>query len=232
MSTLAAWTCWAEDRSLALATVIAHVNLRRGGTPPGSMAEFRSQSAHLIGKSKPVSVDPKWFISQLRACSETELLRLFGICPATFRRYSAPGAAAGLMMILADHAIGYLTPIHNKLKHGPQVVIMTVADAASKRGLTPEIEIPGDRVRLLFEGARTQSIAGEPTDVRIAPFLLHEPHFLMKMFVAVVVPVATVAYGLGQALYEDVFQREVSRSLDPAVQEVFEEVDGGGWCRP
>src|SRR5207302_5592421 len=83
---------------------------------------------------------------------------------------------------------------------------------AETRALTDQLH-----VRLLFDGARTQEIAGEfESGKRVAPFLIHRPEALEGMLMTLV-SAANMMGILGWWLYRCVFGEFLPNEVDPVI---------------
>jgi hypothetical protein len=121
-----------------------------------------------------------------------------------------------------------LAASYNKLKHGPQMVVMDpIAVATTRRGFTPaevgETDIlRGDFVRLLFDGARTQEEPGElEKGNRVAPFLIHDAAALTDVFVQMS-SAAMCVRDIAFWLYRSQFREDLPHEADLVLREIAE----------
>ena len=115
---------------------------------------------------------------------------------------------------------------YNKLKHGPQMVVMDpIAVATTRRGFAPADVgdtdvLRGDSVRLLFDGARTQEEPGELEEGnRVAPFLIHDAAALTDVFVQMS-SAAMCVRDIAFWLYRSQFREDLSSEADPVLREI------------
>lgn len=143
-----------------------------------------------------------------------------------------PHLSKEMLRTLADRKSILLATSYNKLKHGPQMVVMSPYQrAVEQRGLpeTPESargQIDVLHVRLLFDGARTQETQSDLDEsTRVAPFLIHQPDVIE----GVMINHATAAHSmrmLAYWLYRCVFGSTLEWKADPALVKIarwFEE---------
>lgn len=137
-----------------------------------------------------------------------------------------PNLASWIISALSEESSLLLTASYNKLKHGPQMVIMSVRNAAIKKralpadevlGITPDVEY----VRLLLRGARTQEEPGElERGVRVAPFLLHDAYFIDKVLYDIMLHLAMSVNRLGYWVLRAVLKRKPSVAVDPIIESI------------
>ena len=102
-----------------------------------------------------------------------------------------------------------LASCHNKIKHGPQLVVMSPAPAASGRGLVIDANdgpLSETTIRLLLRGARTQETLEEAEhNVRIAPFLPLDAQNLRRWYFQQIVHTSIALYTHGTWVFNTTF---------------------------
>jgi hypothetical protein len=238
-ATAVAFTSWAKNRSLLLADIYERTFLTSRPESVCPDRVYHDERAEVIASTtKTVKVCAQQFFESLGTLTGEQLLQALGIpwkhfpsvklVPREFSQAweALPEHTKELLRPLADKKSLFLTTSYNKLKHGPQMVVMNpFRRAIEQRGIT---EIPletrelTDRlhVRLLFDGARTQELPGELEDgKRVAPFLFDQPDLLEGMLINLV-SAGHIMRLLAWWLYKVVFGALLPNKVDPMLAQI------------
>jgi len=184
---LASWAAWERDPALRLADLLKRITVK-----PNAKLQTHNETIDELCRKDKCYINPSGYLGSLAHLPGDQILQHFGIawkrCPS---RRAIPDnndrnkwnqiaeRAQHYMSVLSDPGSPLLTATYNKLKHGPQVVVMSLEEALDRRGLkggTQEwkgCELKS--VRLLQAGARTQENKDElQKEEPIAPFLIQD----------------------------------------------------------
>lgn len=222
LSMFVAWSLWALDKSKLLADILERVSPRLGepGTtlPPTYAREI--QHKHL-STDKRLDVYARAYLTQLMSVPDDDLPRIFGVnwkkhpsvrlVPKDQRpEWDRMGChmRAGLEPLL-DLKGALLASCYNKIKHGPQLVVMSPSSAQLNRGFEVDSESGAQSeptIRLLLSGARTQETPEEQRDsVRIAPFLVLDAQNIRRWYFQQIVHTSIVLYTVGTWIFNTTF---------------------------
>lgn len=188
LSMYIAWSLWSRERSRSIADILARVALRLA-EPKSRLPDTyaRDIQRRCLETDKRLDVYAREYLSQLMLTRDVDLPSQFGI---RWRRNPSIKLVPKELRAMWD-GLGYyvrscleplvmskgalLAACYNKIKHGPQMVVMSPGVAAQRRGITG---LTGDglegepTLRLLLQGSRTQETDAESVDkLRVAPFL-------------------------------------------------------------
>lgn len=192
--TAAAWGASTLDRSVRIADVLERTVIT---TRPVTTSSCYHDSVFrdLATSGKRLQVNANQLLRSLSELRNDELLRKLGVdwkkVPSVKlvskekrREWSQlPMVAAHLFNTFQSPNAHLLSSNYNKLKHGPQFIIMSSLEAARRRGQAAskkEEELMMHAfVRILHQGSRTQEHEGElETGKRVAPFLVGDQQTL------------------------------------------------------
>lgn len=237
--TLFAWAAWAKNRPCRLADIYKQTFLTTAEQPSPPGQPYHEQCiAAQAASSKAVRVNPHQFLTSLGALSGEALLNALGIPWTDYppvelvpneRRKEwklLPSIFKDVVEAASGESGALLTISYNKLKHGPQMVVMNPhAVAIDRRGFTaeqmkdyPTADEPF--IRLLFDGSRTQEESGEmDAGQRVAPFLIHHPAALEEVTINVIANAHSMGV-LAQWLYRCVFGNWLPDLTEPVLIEI------------
>jgi hypothetical protein len=183
-STFVAWACRARNKDLLLADLLNRIIIVKDAKASGTTGELYADECveELCAGSHRVRVDLARFFGEVSAKTAVECLRMIGLSwkqvPSVQIARGGelviwkklPAALKALVSQLADRSTGGLSALFNKIKHGPQVVVVDLLHAFSKiPGWTGHdrlaesfraAEIGGETLRVLLDGANTKSSSG------------------------------------------------------------------------
>jgi hypothetical protein len=100
--------------------------------------------------------------------------------------HGLPGEIRARLETLTDPKNQFISACHNKIKHGPQVVIQSLSSAVSARVHEVDRHITNEdeaTIRVLLKGARTQESQNElDQGERVAPFLILNNSNLRRIY--------------------------------------------------
>ncbi len=243
LTNLVVWSVWGTDRQKSLADLMDRIVLRFTRPQKTLGVSYVDEvRAKLISTSKRVDVYPREYLTRIVDQHPTSLPQQFGIpwkrnpsvklVPKDLEPYWTP-----LPKMLREAIDPFTKPrgdllaaCYNKLKHGPQAVIMSPIDAGISRGHSREraIEETVDQptIRLLLDGARTQETAEELTKGnRIAPFLIGDLENIRRFFFQVILHNSNMLHMVGTWIFNSVYQnsRKSFGTTDSFIQSLTEE---------
>ena len=202
MSLVVALASMADDPTVSLATAQRSIFVRKDKKQPPAGVNYSdwictrvsAECAKPLGaRVKTVPVNAKAFLADLEPLSGEEIAKRLGIpwklrasirlVPQSEKKNwrNVPILARGVVDALATPKKELLEVAYNKLKHGPQFVVMDPFDSATSMGVhdqVPWLRGCGPTIRVLFDGART---AASGPDERVAPFIIPDPYVLGRV---------------------------------------------------
>jgi len=238
---LVSWAAWAKNRNLLLADLHQKIFLteKQVSEKTGLVYHAEANDKLLQRNNKSVGINARLYFGSLTNLSGKETLEWLGI---PWKRQPSvklvprklwsewetfPMRTGEFIKFLADEPKSLITASYNKLKHGPQMAIMNIREIAVRGRGFPEDKVKltvleGECVRLLFDGARTQEHENEyGASKRVAPFLLHHPDYIDKMFWDVMVYIALQSWELGYYLFRGIYRRDIQTPPDKRLDEMF-----------
>lgn len=186
LSNLIAWSVWAKDKSRTLPDLLSRTSLRFSAPARALPADYgRAIQAQFMETTKRVEVHPREYLTSISQVRDEELPAVFGIpwkrnpsvkdVPRSQWKqwHLLPHTLREMLRTTLGNNSDLLANSYNKIKHGPQLMCVSPALVAERRGLpTGDIEDPRPAVRILLKGARTQETREEiAASKRVAPFL-------------------------------------------------------------
>jgi hypothetical protein len=244
VTNLVAWAAWARNQTLSLADlneqIVLSANAPEKVQKPNT--PYHLDAVQLLSRSKRTRIDPQHYIASLVAMKPEELLAWLGLLwspqpgeslvpqDCRYDWETLPSSLHAIVQVLADPAMQLTTTTYNKLKHGPQVVLMNVRDVAIKKRRLPwELadRLPeGEYMRLLFAGATTQEEHDMAADgQRVAPFILHDIYFVDVLLFEVMFPLMLLMRRLARWLYRYVFGEVLIEKRDCRVTELVQQAE-------
>lgn len=231
------WATWLRHSQLRLADLLKRVHLSRiSNSSRVESNYFEDVLSRLATGDKSVSVNPAFFMEHLFGLSGPDVLRTLGIHWKPVPSVKAvptgwwsewkqlPIGTEELVKHIGNKKNELLTAFYNKIKHGPQMVVSNVQDVAiAKRGLPEDARLrlpPGEYVRALMDGSRTQEHIDEIEGRRVAPFLIHDPYFVEKLFYDSMVPNAFYMWKLGTWLGWMLLRISPDTDFDPSLRKI------------
>jgi len=213
LSMYTALSFWSLDKSKLLPDILERISVRSGDPSRKVSPTYATDlNDKYFQNTKRLDIYARPYLTQVMSFSDDELPAIFGV---NWKKHPSVKIVAKNQRAfwdkMGEHIRQLVEPslnpksefiaaCHNKIKHGPQVIMGTVSDAASERGLSfPSLDgsVSFETIRILLKGARTQETQDEiESDVRVAPFLVTDENNLERLFSALVM--ASVAiYTLG-----------------------------------
>lgn len=217
-----AWSLWALDKSKLLVDILERVSLRLG-EPRTTLAPTYAPEVQdkYLRTDKRFHVYARAYLTQLTRVHDDDLPRIFGV---NWKRHPSvklvPKDQRPVWDRLGYYMRGGLEPLldpkgallascYNKIKHGPQLVVMSPLSATLNRGFRVDSESRTESeatIRLLLSGARTQETPEEQRDnVRIAPFLVLDAQNIRRWFFQQIVHTSNVLYTIGTWIFNTTF---------------------------
>lgn len=237
-----AWSLWALDKSRLLADILDRVRLRLSEPRSPKPTYFKDIQSTYVHTDKRLDVYARAYLTQLLASAHDDVPRLLGVnwkknpsAKLVSKDQRATWDRMGYLMReslepLLDRKGNLLASCHNKIKHGPQLVVMPPSAAASRRGLSLDGNIDAEAeptIRLLLSGARTQETQEEAQDsVRIAPFLLLNAENLRRWYFQQIVHISNVLFFNGTWIFNTTFvahKRPLGRA--PELEQITRDQD-------
>ena len=195
LATFLAWGLWKRSGG-RLADKYAAISFRRDSSSfQKALAFSELVSALTCRKQSKTVIAPAVLGKSLAATDPAVLLNTIGVswkpyAAAPLRRGRQSGEwtqlfnqTKSLCETLGQDAIRRLTEYHNKIKHGPQVIIQSPFEVLERRGLSASEAstkqlglLPVGYLRILLAGSRVERNEYEERErIRIAPFVIHAP---------------------------------------------------------
>lgn len=228
-SMLVSLASWAIEPSANVADLLERVFIVSSSKPPGKLDPRPYHIAiaqDLAHTTRRIPLNLKQFAPSIVKEDGKGILRYLGlpwaehvstrVRPAEKKlEWNAlPHFADELIDTLFQEKSSLVKEYHNKLKHGPQIVLTSVQTAIEHRGFT---EVPHEmtsdlRVRLLLNGSQTDVPSSEhiaangQDDHRIdsdqpAPFLYHEIDRLKNLIDHMLLPTANEMFAIAKWIY-------------------------------
>ncbi len=190
MVALAAWTL---NRQQHVADLVSRVQLVTDSKKDRVDDKHRfTHKLRSLGE-RHTRIDRLSLVGYLGTLTKNEVLSILGVpwqdrFPRSFTGTrgdlfrDVPGLLEDSLKKRAKSPLGLQQQAYNKIKHGPQLCVQCPHERSELRGHTREQLLSlsrGLRVRILFDGARTQDSKQE---FGIAPFLSHSPRDLERYF--------------------------------------------------
>jgi hypothetical protein len=222
LSMYVAWSLWTLDKSKLLPDILERVSLRlREPSSALSPTYAKETQAKYVGSNKRLDVYARTYLMQLMRTHDDDLPRVFGV---NWKKHPSVKLVAqhqrptwdrmgyffrGCLDPLVNPKGALLASCYNKIKHGPQLVVMSLASAALDRGLEINAEDGPESdttIRLLLSGARTQETQEEAeNNVRSAPFLLLDTENLRNWYFQQIVHISNALYIHGTWIFNTTF---------------------------
>jgi hypothetical protein len=193
-----AFAAWRNDRTALLADILDRIQIVDAPTSRiDGQAAFDAALKRLLQTTKRVRVDRRSAMEFLTALPAARLIEVLGVPwrpKPSVQLFSArvqndlarfPEQLKHVMSLHCDYARANLDASHNKIKHGPQVVIDSIQQCAMRRNIAGlPLQLPNrSMLRILLSGARTeQSDLEDHSRLSPAPFLNDDPSALLKLF--------------------------------------------------
>lgn len=188
LAALIAWATWAWDKSLRMADLLERSHFRFSKREGIADKDYCDQvRERLVETRKRVDIEPRQFIATLLEKYNEQLPQQFGIpwkrdpsvklVPKQYKKDwdLIPLTLREFLETVASPNGRILTACHNKLKHGPQIVVTTFNSMRMARDFDEVKDAPSPHrpvLRVLLDGARTQETPaeGEAGDA-VAPYI-------------------------------------------------------------
>ena len=188
LSMYIAWSLWSRDKEKLLPDILERVSLRlaepKSPLPTTYAAEIQEK---YLSSNKRLDIYARHYLNQLMEVSDPNLPKVFGIPwkPHPSVKFVSKDMLPFWNKLgeymresirpLVNSKGALLAACYNKIKHGPQILVMPISDAAERRGF-PAVNVVATNsdptVRLLLNGSRTQESDDEfDSQTRTAPFL-------------------------------------------------------------
>lgn len=239
LSMYVAWSLWALDKARPLVDILERVTLRLS-EPKSKLADTyaRDTQRKYLGTDKRLDVYARDYLNQLMLVHDNALPAQFGMnwkrnpsvklvpkkyMPAWER---LPHNLRGSLEPLVARKGARLAACYNKIKHGPQLIVMSPATAARRRGIEevePVLEEP--MLRLLLDGARTQESEAEFVErLWKSPFLPLEPQNIRRWFYQHIVHTSTALFVNGTWIFNTNFvDRKRTMKVEPELVSIIRE---------
>jgi hypothetical protein len=223
LSNLIVWSIWARDRSQNLVDLLSRLMLRDEPNWTSASEQYRDVVWNKFeGTSKKkIYVDARQYLSSLLDVHESDLPAQFGISwkrdpsvkdvPRVDRKWwdRLPNSLGAWLRDILNPRAGLFMSIHNKLKHGPQLIVTNRLRVGLARGFTDSIDhekYPEWRrptVRILLDGSRTDDTKEEfEGQVSVAPLLADDVNNAAKIFDHVIREPAWLLATLGEYIFK------------------------------
>lgn len=221
LTTYVAWSIWAADRDLRLPDIFARLSLRMSSPSKRLTPDYISDIHRKMSETeKRVDVYPREYLAMILSQPDDRLPLMLGInwkkhpsvklVPPEMRPFwDAMGSyVRGTIQPLIDPKGQLLSSTYNKIKHGPQLIVMSIGESALRRGHNSSSVESLDRsgIRLLLDGSRVQETPEELEDsVRCAPFLVDDIANARRWFFQQMVHQVNALYALGTWLFNTTY---------------------------
>lgn len=244
LSSYIAWSIWSKDKSLLIPDLLERLSLRLSEPSKPVNATYPSEIFNKVKTSnKRVDVYARAYLNELSRVSDSDLPNVFGI---NWRRNPSVKLVPKKMLPFWNSLGSYLrenlSPLvsvqgdllsmcHNKIKHGPQILAMSLIEAAYSRGFTTdqisELSLL-KTVRLLPNGSRVQETDEEFLNRhRVAPFLLMDAENMRRWFFQHIVHTSNSLYIHGTWMYNSNFP-ELKRSMTIVSKDIVNIIEEQG----
>jgi hypothetical protein len=242
LTILVAWSLWALDKSRLIADILDRVSLRLSEphvTLPPTYARMIQDK--YVKTDKRLDVYARAYLTELMTVSDADLPSTFAV---NWKRHPSVKLVPKDQRPMWDR-LGYdmrngiaplldpkgalLASCYNKIKHGPQLILMSPLSGQLNRGFEVDSESAVQSeptIRLLLRGARTQETPEEQRDnVRIAPFLVLDAQNIRRWHFQQIVHTINVLYIIGTWIFNTTFigTKRSMAITSPEVELIFRE---------
>ena len=241
---LVAFNFWSKHRDLSLPKIVSSIFVKRPSQTTGKKNALQDTEKQLLKGKKLVQVDLPQYFLEVAAHEPKELVSLFlgyqwrkkpsvNLVPEQATEFWAhlPNELHRVCSELTSPVSESASSVFNKIKHGPQLVIQGPHDRAKLRWRElPNKNLPTtdlmsrNTVRVMLGGERTQERPKEyESGKRVAPFLIHDPQVIDKLFYETLVHEANIFFAM-VTLQKSIFTKGVSnfRIEDAGIRRIVE----------
>lgn len=180
---LLAWMCWHRDPSARLLDIIQLCAIKQDASSPSD--DYVDQTVKQLLSAKRTYIDVKRLALSMGRLEPIEIVRLCGIPwspnPMSLRVTKAemkswrllPGGVTNVLTSLSSESMTFTTRFHNKVKHGPQVMMARYDEWLCKLGRVEEAArfaqsgrrhgFNRETLRVMLDGATTEPTAKHQT---------------------------------------------------------------------
>jgi len=222
LSMYVAWSLWSCDKSKSIPDILERVSLRLS-EPKSPLPETYTEEIRTKFKlnEKRLDVYARQYLVQLMAVTDAELPKAFGIpwkphpsvklVPKDWLPYWTRLGEYMRESIrpLVNTKGALLASCYNKIKHGPQIIVMPLSVGVERRGFSYEYLASTNTqptLRLLLNGARTQESDDEfENECRAAPFLPLDSTNVRRWFFQHIVHTSNALFLHGTWIYNSTY---------------------------
>jgi hypothetical protein len=225
LSTYVGWSVWSKNKAALIPDILERLSLRLSEPPKAVSATYPGEIFEKFSVTeKRVDVYARAYLSEVTKASDFDLPASFGI---NWKRNPSVKLVAKdelpMWNSLGPYMRECINPLmnakgallamcNNKIKHGPQVLVASIAEAGISRGFNLDQVTDAatlKTIRLLPNGSRVQETDDEFSNhIRAAPFLLMDAANMRRWFFQHIVHTANSMYIHGTWLYNTNFQDE------------------------
>jgi hypothetical protein len=196
LSNLIVWSYWSKDHSQNIADLLSRVMLKEEPSVDNYKELIEKRFSDV--SKKRVYVDPRRYLTAVAKVSASSLPSQFGIpwkqnprasdVPNNEREWwnSFPSDLSAWLEDILNPMNGLVRNMHNKIKHGPQLIVTSLLEVGLSRGYSDDGAKPDvgrSTIRVLLDGSRTQETDREFADnATAAPILVPDIRNAETMF--------------------------------------------------
>lgn len=223
LSTYIAWSLWACDKSRFIPDILERISLRLSEPKSTLTLDYVAETRKKYKETnKRIDIYAREYLQLLLQNTDDELPGIFGIewkknpsVKLVPRELMPSWSSLGnhireCIIPLVNPKGALLASCYNKIKHGPQITIMSMMKASTARGLPNEAIVgldTSETIRLLLNGSRVQETDDEfAQHIRAAPFLLPDAENMKRWFFQQIVHISNSLFIHGTWLYNSNFK--------------------------